>query len=102
MNLEKIKKILKSKKGIVASGVIVGTIVIGIIGGVLVNGASKSNDIAENNKPVINNKKEDNKKDKDEQIQYRLPFGGGAGARGFYKSDCFFSCTIKCCKTFAS
>ena len=43
-----------------------------------------------------------NKKDKDEQIQYRLPFGGGAGARGFYKSDCFFSCTIKCCKTFAS
>ena len=44
-----------------ASGVIVGTIVIGIIGGVLVNGASKSNDIAENNKPVINNKKEDNK-----------------------------------------
>ena len=60
MNLEKIKKILKSKKGIVASGVIVGTIVIGIIGGVLVNGASKSNDIAENNKPVINNKKEDN------------------------------------------
>ena len=42
-----------------------------------------------------------NKKDKDEQIQYRLPFGGGA-ARGFYKSDCFFSCTIKCCKTFAS
>lgn len=66
MNLEKIKKILKSKKGIVASGVIVGTIVIGIIGGVLVNGASKSNDIAENNKPVINNKKEDNKKEKDE------------------------------------
>ncbi|WP_368244130.1 hypothetical protein [Clostridium tertium] len=68
MNLEKIKKILMSKKGIVASGVIVGTIVIGIIGGVLVNGASKSNDIAENNKPVINNKKEDNKKDKDESV----------------------------------
>ena len=68
INLEKIKKILKSKKGIVASGVIVGTIVIGIIGGVLVNGASKSNDIAENNKPVINNKKEDNKKDKDESV----------------------------------
>ena len=68
MNLEKIKKILKSKKGIVASGVIVGTIVIGIIGGVLVNVASKSNDIAENNKPVINNKKEDNKKDKDESV----------------------------------
>lgn len=66
MNLEKIKKILKSKKGIVASGVIVGTIVIGIIGGVLVNGASKSNDIAENNKTVIGNKKEDNKKEKDE------------------------------------
>ncbi|MBQ8997276.1 MAG: hypothetical protein IJ086_01125 [Clostridium sp.] len=73
MNLEKIKKILKSKKGIVASGIIVGTIVIGIIGGVLVNGASKSNDIAENNKPVVNNKKEDNKKednkkDKDESV----------------------------------
>ena len=63
MNLKKIKKILKSKKGIVASGVIVGTIVIGIIGGILVNGASKSNDIAENNKPVINNKK-----DKDELV----------------------------------
>lgn len=68
MNLEKIKKILKSKKGIVASGIIVGTIVIGIIGGVLVSGASKSNDIAENNKPVVNNKKEDNKKDKDESV----------------------------------
>lgn len=56
-----------------ASGIIVGTIVIGIIGGVLVNGASKSNDIAENNKPVVNNKKEDNKKednkkDKDESV----------------------------------
>ena len=35
-----------------------------------------------------------NKNDKDEQIQYRLPFGGGAGARCFNKTDCFFSNTI--------
>ena len=38
-----------------------------------------------------------NKKDKDEQIQYRLPFGGGAGARCFSKSGCFFSNPRKCC-----
>lgn len=31
------------------------------------------------------------KKDKDEEIQYRLPFGGGSGARCKYKSNCFFS-----------
>ena len=43
-----------------------------------------------------------NKKDKDEQIQYRLPFGGGAGARCFYKPNCVYSCAIKCSKTFIS
>ena len=37
------------------------------------------------------------KKDKDEEIQYRLPFGGGAGARSFCKSCCFFGCAGKCC-----
>ena len=46
--------------------------------------------------------KEYNKKDKDEQIQYRLPFGGGAGARCFYKPNCVYSCAIKCSKTFIS
>ena len=28
------------------------------------------------------------KKDKEEEVQYRLPFGGGSGARNFYKSCC--------------
>lgn len=39
-----------------------------------------------------------NKSDKDEQIQYRLPFGGGAGARSFNKPSSIFNNTIKCCK----
>lgn len=66
MNLKKIKKMLKSKKGILVSGVIVGIIVVGIIGGVLVSGVNKSNNVAENNKSVISNKKEDITKDKGE------------------------------------
>ena len=33
------------------------------------------------------------KKDKEEEIQYRLPFGGGSGARCKYKSCCFCSST---------
>ena len=37
------------------------------------------------------------RKDEDEQIQYRLPFGGGAGARCFYKSNSIFNCTTKSC-----
>lgn len=40
--------------------------------------------------------------EKEEQIQYRLPFGGGAGARCYNKSNSFFSNTIKQCKTDAS
>ena len=40
--------------------------------------------------------------DEDEEIQYRLPFGGGAGARSFNKSNCIFSCTTKYGKTFTS
>ena len=43
-----------------------------------------------------------NRKDKDEQIQYRLPFGGGAGARCFYKSNCIFNSTVQYSKTFTS
>ena len=35
------------------------------------------------------------KVEKEEQIQYRLPFGGGAGARCYNKSNCFFGDTIK-------
>lgn len=35
--------------------------------------------------------KEYNRKDKDEEIEYKLPFGGGAGARSFNKSGCIFS-----------
>lgn len=35
------------------------------------------------------------KKDKEEEIQYRLPFGGGSGARSKYKSNSFFSGTTR-------
>lgn len=31
------------------------------------------------------------KRDKEEAIQYRLPFGGGSRSRSFYKSNSFFS-----------
>ncbi len=34
------------------------------------------------------------KKDKEEEIQYRLPFGGGSGARSKYKSSCI-SCSSR-------
>ena len=33
------------------------------------------------------------KKEKEEQVQYKLPFGGGSGARCKYNSSCIFSCT---------
>lgn len=42
------------------------------------------------------------KVEKEEQIQYRLPFGGGSGARSYNKSYSFFGNTIKQCKTYAS
>lgn len=35
------------------------------------------------------------KKDKDEEVQYRLPFGGGAGARCKYITCCIFNSSIK-------
>ncbi len=35
------------------------------------------------------------RKDKEEEIQYRLPFGGGSGARSYNKSNSFFSNSIK-------
>lgn len=37
--------------------------------------------------------KEYNRKDNDEEIEYKLPFGGGAGARSFDTSCCIFSGT---------
>jgi len=37
--------------------------------------------------------KEYNRKNDDEEIEYKLPFGGGAGARSFNTSCCIFSCT---------
>ena len=33
------------------------------------------------------------RKDEEEQVQYRLPFGGGSGARSEYKPNCIFSCS---------
>lgn len=35
------------------------------------------------------------KRDKEEDIQYRLPFGGGSGARCKHKSNCVFSSTTR-------
>jgi len=35
--------------------------------------------------------KEYNRKDKDEEIEYKLPFGGGAGARSINTSSSIFS-----------
>lgn len=35
------------------------------------------------------------KRDKEESIQYKLPFGGGSGARCYNKSYSFFSGTSK-------
>lgn len=35
------------------------------------------------------------KRDKEESIQYKLPFGGGSGARCYNKSYSFFSSTSK-------
>ena len=37
--------------------------------------------------------KEYNKKDKEEEIEYKLPFGGGAGARSINTSSSIFSST---------
>ena len=39
--------------------------------------------------------KEYSKRDKDEEIEYKLPFGGGAGARSFDTSCCISSSTRK-------
>ena len=38
------------------------------------------------------------KKDKEEQVQYRLPFGGGSGARSKHSTSSIFSSTTKHCK----
>ncbi len=37
--------------------------------------------------------KEYKQKDRDEEIEYKLPFGGGARSRCFDKSSCIFSCS---------
>jgi sporulation protein YtfJ len=42
------------------------------------------------------------KKEKEEMIQYKLPFGGGSRGRSYDKSSCFFSSTAKYGKTFTS
>ena len=39
------------------------------------------------------------KRDKEEEIQYRLPFGGGSGARSYDQSSCFSCDPIQSCKT---
>lgn len=36
-----------------------------------------------------------NKRDKEEEIQYKLPFGGGSRSRSKYISSCIFGCSRK-------
>lgn len=57
MNLKKIKEMLKSKNGMIATGVVLGALVIGITSSVMLNGESGK---VENNKQVAVNK-DDNK-----------------------------------------
>ena len=42
------------------------------------------------------------KKEKEEAIQYRLPFGGGSRSRCAYHARCLFSHTSKHCETITS
>lgn len=60
MNLKKIKEMLKSKNGMIATGVVLGALVIGIASSVMFNGESKESGKVENNKQVAVNK-DDNK-----------------------------------------
>ena len=46
--------------------------------------------------------KEYNRRDRDEEIEYKLPFGGGAGARSINKSCCIFSSSRGKCEIDAS
>lgn len=62
MNLKKIKEMLKSKNGMIATGVVLGALVIGIASSVMLNEESKESGTVENNKQVTVNK--DNNKNK--------------------------------------
>ena len=62
MNIEKIKEMLKSKKGIVISSTVVALVVIGAITGVAIHNKSK---VEVNNQIVETNKKKDNTEEKE-------------------------------------
>lgn len=66
MNLKKIKEMLKSKNGMIATGVVLGTLVIGIAASVMISGESKESGKVENNKQVAVNK-DDNKNKTDKE-----------------------------------
>jgi len=42
------------------------------------------------------------KKNKDEEVSYRNPFGGGSRSRSINKSSCFYCCTRRKCKIITS
>ena len=68
MNLKKIKEMLKSKNGMIATGVVLGTLVIGIAASVMINGESKESGKVENNKQIAVNKDDNkNKTDKEQE-----------------------------------
>lgn len=68
MNLKKIKEMLKSKNGMIATGVVLGTLVIGIAASVMLNGESKESGKVENNKQIAVNKDDNkNKTDKEQE-----------------------------------
>ncbi|MDU2702395.1 MAG: hypothetical protein E7C47_09670 [Veillonella sp.] len=68
MNLKKIKEILRSKTGMIATGVVLGALVIGIATSVMINGSSKESGKVENNKQVTVNKDDNkNKTDKEQE-----------------------------------
>lgn len=68
MNLKKIKEMLKSKNGMIATGVVLGTLVIGIAASVMINEESKESGKVENNKQIAVNKDDNkNKRDKEQE-----------------------------------
>ena len=66
MKMDKIKEMLKSKNGMIATGVVLGALVIGIASSVMLNGESKESGKVENNKQVAVNK-DDNKNKTDKE-----------------------------------
>lgn len=68
MKMDKIKEMLKSKNGMIATGVVLGALVIGIASSVMLNGESKESGKVENNKQVAVNKNDNkNKADKEQE-----------------------------------